>query len=332
MIAGNGPDSVAHARAARLSGAGRDRIGRSPTIALAGDVDAAVLRAAGWQIKGRLPTTPYDDKRDAVGYVDLSELLADPLLDAVCLDGADPVLARLLPPLREAGLLVLLPAPAPLDTALLRMARAVPDAADIVVGLVDRFEPWALTVAAALQDAGGPLQVTVRGWPRGPAKAAELVDLARSWCGDVVAAIAAPAALPAAQLPGGEAVSWALLHESGATVLVSHEGGAPLVRLSFTTARLEARFDRVCWVGGADLPLPRTPHPSGPEPADHPIPPTMPPGLLAGAALLTTAVGGGRLQIDRWPWPADLGDLLAAARVLEALRESARSESPALVS
>ena len=43
---------------------------------------------------------------------------------------------------------------------------------------------------------------------------------------------------------------------------------------------------------------------------------------LASAAV-GLAVGGGDVPAGEWPWPADLGDLLAAARVLEALRESA---------
>jgi hypothetical protein len=30
---------------------------------------------------------------------------------------------------------------------------------------------------------------------------------------------------------------------------------------------------------------------------------------------------------ETWPWPADLGDLLVVARVLEALRTSARTEA-----
>ena len=227
---------------------------------------------------------------------------------------------RCCPPCARAGLLLLLPTAAPLEPELVRAARAVEEPADAAVGLLARWEPWALTVAAALPLVGTPpVQVTVRGWPRGRQAAAELVDLAASWCGDVAAVVAAPAPLPAEVLPGGEAVSWALLTGSGATVLVSHDGPVPHVRLSFATARLEAGPDGVRWTGGAQLPL-------LPLPGWVPHAQGSPPGLVATAAALTAAVGGGDVDADTWPWPADLGDLLVAARALEALRTSARTE------
>jgi hypothetical protein len=289
-----------------------------------GDVDAGVLRAAGWRVTGRLPTTPYDDPRDAPAYVDSGELLADDRVDAVALDGADARAAGLLPTLRDAGLLVLLVSPAPLDVDAVREARAVPGP-EVAVGLLQRWEPWALTVAAALPLVeSGALQVTVRGWPRGAAAAAELVDLVRSWCGDVAAVVAAPQALPARSLPGGAEVAWALLTSAGATVLVSHDDAPPLVRLSFATARLEAGPLGARWVGGDELPLLPTPD-RRPQPL--PAPPGTAPGLVATAYALLAGVGGGDLDASRWPWPADLGDLLTAARVLAALRESAATGS-----
>ena len=151
-------------------------------LALIGPVEAAPLRAAGWTVKGALHLTPYDDLRDVLSYAELSDLLADPDLDAVCLDGSDPLLAQHLPTLLEHGLHVLLPTPAPLDPDLLRTARAqewdapprrVDDPlrparsgtaeAQVAVALRQRWEPWALTTAAALQVVGSPvLQATVR--------------------------------------------------------------------------------------------------------------------------------------------------------------------------
>jgi hypothetical protein len=289
-------------------------------MALAGAVDPAPLRAAGWRLRGALARGPFDEVADAGTALDLDQLLGDPRLDAVAVDGADAELAARLPQLRAAGLLLLLPTAAPLDPELVRAARAVPDAADVAVGLLARWEPWALTVAAALPLVGAPpVQVTVRGWPRGPQAAAELVDLAASWCGEVVAVAAAPAPLPAADLPGGAPVSWALLTASGATVLVSSEGGPQEVRLSFPTVRLHAGPAGARWSGGAELPL---------LPLPDRVPPALgaPPGLVATAAALTSALGGAPVPADSWPWPADLGDLLVAARVLEALRTSARTE------
>ncbi len=305
--------------------------GHLPAIAVAGSLEPGVLTAAGWRVTGRLPATPYDDPRDSPSYVDVDELLADERVDAVALDGDQPDLAALLPAVRGAGLLVLLTGPAPLDPDLLRRARGVLDAPEVAVAFVERWEPWALTVAAALPLAGGPpLQVTVRGWPRGQAAAAELVDLVASWCGEVAAVAASPHSLPARVLPGGAQVAWSLLTGSGATVLVSHDGGPPLVRLSMSGARLEAGPLGARWEGGAELAL--LPAPDR-RPDRRPAPPGTSHALLATAYALTRAVGGGAVAgrgaggddaPDR-PQPADLGDLLVAARVLEALRTSART-------
>jgi hypothetical protein len=303
--------AACRARLARLSGT-------PPTIALAGAVDPAPLRAAGWQLRGVLSTDPYLDRLDAATYVEPAELLADPLLDALAVDGDDRELAALLPDLRADGLLLLLPTAAPLAPEQVRAARGVRDAADAVVALVARWEPWAQVVAAAAPLADGPpVQVTVRGWPRGRRAAAELVDLVGGWCGEVAAVVASPAPLPAEELPGGAPVAWALLTASGATVLVSHDGPAPLVRLSFAAARLEAGPRGVRWLGGAELPLP----------AEFvSAPPGVHPGLVRTAAALAQATGGRDIPAETWPWPADLGDLLVVSRVLEALRSSARTE------
>jgi hypothetical protein len=311
----------AAARAARLTRAW----GSVPTLALVGDVDPAPARAGGWEVRGRLAADPFSvpssgRREDVAGYLDADELVADARVDGVLLDGADPGLAALLPLLRAAGLLVLLPGPAPLDVEALRAARAV-DGPESGVGLVCRWEPWARTVAAAVPPAGPPVQVTVRGWPTGAGPAAELADLVGSWCGEVAAVAAAPAPLPADALPDGEPVDWALLTASGVTVLVSHTGAQPSVRVSFAAARLHAGPSGARWHDGAALPL--LPAPAWVPPA----PRGVPLGLVATAAALSEALAGAELPPARsGVRPADLGDLLVCARVVEALRTSARTE------
>lgn len=314
------------ARTARLS----RPWGSVPTAALVGVVDPVGVRAGGWEVRGRLAADPFHHspahpRQDVVGYCpsfrDPAELIDDPGIDAAVVDGADPDLAELLPLLRGAGLLVLLPTPAPLSVEAVRAARAV-DGPEAVVALVQRWEPWARTVAAAVPLVGGPpLQLTVRGWPAGAAAAAELGDLVAHWCGEVAAVVAAPGPLPAAALPGGEPVDWALLTASGATVLVSHAGPGPSVRLSFDTARLDAGPVGARWHGGDALPLLR------PPPWVPPAPRGVALGLVATAAALSESLGGQDLpERDDGVRPAGLGDLLVAARVVEALRTSARTE------
>ncbi len=222
------------------------------------------------------------------------------------LDGTEPDLAAGLPDLLAAGLRVLLPDPAPLDVDLLRDARRA--GGDTAVGLLGRWEPWAVTAARVLEAYGPALQVTVRGWPTGPTAAAELVDLLAGWLGPVVAVAAAPAELPAATLPGGERVVWALLAGDGVTVLVSHDGPRTAVRFSLAAARLDAGPDEVSWQGGDRVPLVELP--------------AAPEGLARGLWVAARSLA----QDDPEPPAADAGDLLVVARVLEALRTSARTE------
>ena len=287
-----------------------------PRAALVGEaLDGQVLRVAGWRVCGALELQPYDDPGDVPSYTSMDELLTDGL-QGVALSGGDAHLAGHLPDLLAAGLAVLLPTAAPLDLELLRLARDLAPDALVAVGLVQRWEPWAQLTSAAVPLAGQVLQCTVRGWPRGQAHAAELIDLTRRWCGDVVGVAARPARLPADELGPGVPVAWSLLHESGATTLVSHEAAPPVVRLSFETARWEAGPLGARWVGGADVEL-TTPRP----PAL--LPPGTPSGLLASATWLREALTADDLPV---PAPAGLGDLQAVARALAGLRESTRDE------
>ncbi len=267
---------------------------------------------------GRLPRTPYEDPGDAPSFLGIDELLDDDRVDAVAVV---PEQAEHVPAIREAGLLVLLTGPVT-DAGLLRRARTGP--VDLAVALSRRWEPWCVVVAAALPLANEPVrQATMRGWPTGERETVELVDLVRGWCGDILAAGAGRAAAAAA-LPDGSRVAFSLLTASGATVLVSHEGSpVPLVRLTTSTARLDASPDEVRWDGGPAMTLP-----FGALGADA--------GLVASARSLATAVPGGEIldvgtvrpEDATWPWPADLGDLVAASEVLAALRTSGSTGAP----
>jgi hypothetical protein len=319
-----------------------------PTAALLGDLGASVpgaVRAGGWEVRGRLAPRRFDappaDLRDVAGYLDPAEVLADPRLDLAVVDARDRELADLLPRLRRAGLMLLLPSPDPLDAEVLARLRAAGPLPELATGLLARWTPWACAVAACLPLAGGPVvQAVVRGWPPGSGAAAELVDLVAGWCGGVVAATADPGALPARALPDGTPVDWALLTETGAAVLVCHRGGPQQVRLSFAGARLLAGPVRVAWEGGEVVPLP------GPPGSVPPVPRDVPVGLVAAAAALSEAVGGRALRAPsgevpgapgtsggRWwspgrgrvePTVAGVGDLLVAAGALAALAASQR--------
>ncbi len=274
-------------------------------------------------MSGALPRSPFATAADDLPlYGDLAEVLEDPRLDAVALDAATEgaEVAAQLARLRRAGLLVLLASPAPLVPGELLPALAVPDAPEVAVAFALAPQPWVRTVSAALPLGGGPpLQVTVRGWPAGRRAAAELVDAVASWCGEVVSVAGSPEALPVPALPDGLPVAWSLLTSCGASVLVSAQerGGVPRVHVSLPRARLEATPTGVRWADGADLPLLAVPDLPG-EAAEHP-------GLLIAARGLLRARGGGALDAQPEPHARSLGALLAAARVVEALDESART-------
>ena len=249
-------------------------------------------------------------------YDGVADLEADARgeLRGVVLPAASP-LAPALPDLLDARLPVLLADTTPWEPDLLREARAVAEERDVPVAVLlrKRHTGWARLVRAATDVRPAPGQVTVRGWPRGAEAAAELVDLVRAWCGDVVAAAAVPAVLPADALPDGAPVAWALLTDRATTVLVSHEGAGPQVRLSFRDGRLVAGPGRVGWEGG-DAVVPA----AGDGQADVCA-------AFAAALRLGTPEPLGPTRTP-WPWTADLAELVPVARVLAALRASARTE------
>lgn len=304
-----------------------------PGLGVLGDVDPELLdelAALGLPVRGVLRGDPFDPVSRAAArhYSGVEDLLGDARgpLRAVVLPASSP-LAPALPELLAAGLPVLLTDPAPWDPDLLRDARAAAAERDVAAAVLLRMrhEGWARLVAGGLSGRPAPQQVLVRGWPRGAAAAAELVDLVRSWCGDVVAVAAAPAELPAAALSGGEPVVWALLTARGSTVLVAHEGSGPEVRLTLPSCRLVAGPGpggwAVGWEGG---------EPVLPAAAADPTPAAFAAAVAQGTAERVGA-GGDPDRVgphgEERPWAADLYDLLPVAGVLAALRSSARSQA-----
>ena len=282
------------------------------SLVLLGDVEPALvaeLAAGGLSVRGSLALDPFGPPAGGRRYAGLDAVLADDGVRAAVLPAASP-LAQALPDLLARGLPVLLADAAPWDADLLRAARAAAGEADVAaaVALQARHTGWAALVAGALSGRRSPQQVTVRGWPRGPAAAAELVDLLRGWCGDVVAAAAAPAVLPADALPDGPRVAWALLTDRGTTVLVAHEGQVAQVRLSLPPTRLLAGPDAVGWEGATTI------APAGRED------PTV-------SAFAQAAAAGSAEPLELFPTVARPADLVPVARVLAALRASARSEA-----
>lgn len=287
------------------------------SLALLGDVDPALvadLTAAGLPVRGALAQDPFGPPALGRRYAGLDAVLSDDGVRAVVLPAASP-LAGALPDLLAARRPVLLADAAPWDADLLRAARAAAAEADVgaVVALQARHTGWAALVTGALSGRRAPQQVTVRGWPRGPGSAAELVDLLRGWCGEVVAAAAAPAALPVDALPDGPRVAWALLTDRGTTVLVAHEGAAAQVRLSLPPARLLAGPDAVGWEGAQAVP---------PVPRVDPTAAAFADAVAAGSAEPLEALVQGDV-----PPVAGLADLVPVARVLAALRDSARTQT-----
>lgn len=282
------------------------------SLVLLGDVDPALvadLAAQGLAVRGALAPDPFGPLVPGRRYAGPDDVLSDDGVRAAVLPAASP-LAGALPDLLAAGLPVLVADPAPWDDGLLRTARAAAAEADVAcaVALQARHTGWASLVGGALSGRRAPQQVTARGWGRGPAEAAELVDLVRTWCGEVVAVAAAPAALPAPELPDGEPVAWSLLTDRGTTVLVAHAGARPQVRLSLPPTRLLAGPDRVGWEGG---------EPVVPAARDDPT-----------VRVFAEAVAQGSAEaLDTAPGVAGLADLVPVARVLAALRTSARTEA-----
>jgi hypothetical protein len=241
------------------------------------------------------------------GYGALDALASD-AVEAACLDLALPEACRVATLLLEEGVSVVMARPELPDRA---DTRALLDAASVgsasaVIGLRTRAWP-SLATAFALAPGIRPLtQVTVLQWPAGRVARAELCDLVRRLCGDVLAVCASAAAMPAHELAPAAPVTLALLTADGTTVLVNESPRALFgdARLTFVGAggRMvvdQRRLTMSDTAGIRDVAL---------DPAPDPV-------SLATEGLRDELIGVPSRA-------AGLGDALAAARLLELAAQS----------
>lgn len=239
----------------------RDRPQLPLTVALVTDgarADTApVLRECGADVVGLLGPDALESLAWAGeagagrAYADLVALLCDDV-EAVVVEVAPPLADVVVRQAARAGLHLLLATPRLSDPEAAREAAELAEAADIthVVAMDTRAWPAALQVRSLVPGLGQLRQLTVLGWPAAAAGVAraELVDLVRGWCGDIVAVCADPAAMPAPQLAPGAPVTLALLTAAGVTVLVAERVGA---RREAAVLSLTGKQGRVVVQGGA---------------------------------------------------------------------------------
>ncbi len=236
------------------------------------------------------------------GYSALDALAAD-AVDAACLDLPLGESCRVASLLLEDGVSVVL-------------ARAEIPEREAVRALLDAAGVGSSTGAMALQTRGwrsladaarlladiGPLsQVTVIGWPAGRAARAELCDIVRRLCGDVVAVCASALAMPAHELAPTAPVTLSLLTSGGATVVVNE---SPKSSFSQAQLTLVGRAGRLV-VGQRSLQISDRKGVRSIE-------------VAAPADPVRVATEGLRDDLAGHPSSAaGLGDLLAAVRIME---------------
>ncbi len=237
------------------------------------------------------------------GYSALDALAAD-AVEAACLDLPIAESCRVAGALLADGLSVVFARPQTPDCGTLRELIDAASAGNTVAvaGLQTRSWPAVTEAARLLGEIGMLKQVTVIGWPGGREARAELCDLIRRLCGDVLAVCASPAAMPVPELSPTDPVTLALLTATGATVVASESS---LYRYEDAQLTFVGTGGRVV-LGLEEV---RIALPSGVR--------TLA-GLAAPAHPVHVATEGLRDELSGAPsGAAGLGDLLAAARIVE---------------
>lgn len=268
------------------------------------------LSAAGFTVAGLLGPDALESIAWAAevgvgrAYADLSALLSDEI-DAVAIDLPAPRCDVLISAAAKADLHVLLVSPRLGDLTVAGGAVLSLEESDLhhAVAFLGRADPGYGELGGALRELGPVTQLTARSWPAGGPPRAELVDLVRRWCGEVVAVCADPAAMPAAALGADDPITLALLTESGATVLASERFAARQFDVLLTAVTAAGR----AVLTGTSLTVAGAP--------------TRTVARASAVDAVTYAAGALLRPSDR-PAAGTLSDLLAAARVLTAVEAS----------
>lgn len=279
---------------------------------------AAQVRAGGADVIGLLAPDTLESLVWAAeaeadhGYSALDALASDSV-DAACLDLPLVESCRVATLLLEEGVSIVLARPETPDRSEVRVLldAASTGSASATLGLRTRAWPSLGAVLGLLDDLGPFSQMTVIGWPAGRSARAELCDIVRRLCGDVVAVCGSASAMPTPELTPTAPVTLSLLTATGTTV-IAHE--SPLSAYHEAQITLIGTSGRVV-VGQRSL---RVSDAAGVREIQvgNPVDPVR------------VAVEGLRDELagDR-SGAAGLGDLLAAARVIELAAQSYESDA-----
>jgi predicted dehydrogenase len=245
------------------------------------------------------------------GYSALDALAAD-AVDAACLDLPLAEACRVAAVLLEDGVSIVLARPELPDRAQVRALLDAASAGNATAVLGLRTRTWRSLADAVplLPELGRLSQLTVIGWPAGRAARAELCDVVRRLCGDVIAVCGSAAAMPVHELAPAAPVTFSLLTATGATVVASESP-----RSAYHDAQLTLVGSAGRLVAGKRML--RFADASGVR--DLAVAPPADPVRLATEGL--------RDELAGYPSAAaGLGDLLAAARVIELAAQSYASD------
>lgn len=269
---------------------------------------AAAVRACGADVVGLLAPDALESLVWAAeaqadhGYAALDVLAAD-AVDGACLDLPLGEACRVAALLLADAVSIVLARPEIPDRPQVQTLLDAAGTGNATATLALRTRAWnAIDHAERLTPALGPLpQLTVLGWPVGRAARAELIDVVRRLSGEIVAVCASAAAMPAPELAPAAPVTLAMLTAVGTTVLVNETPHGSFHAAQLTLIGSDGRLV----VGQRRLRVADT---EGVRDI----------AVSAPGDPVRVATTGLRDELAGWRHQAaGLGDVLAAARVLE---------------